>query len=74
MRRTPALLIALSCLLNGCTGWKTEEVAPASYIETQRPATIRLTLQDSTRLTLGSPRVVGDSITGAVGGTRCSMR
>jgi hypothetical protein len=68
MRRPLSVLIALSWLLNGCTSWQTEEVAPASYIESKHPGTIRITLQDSTQVTLQSPTVVGDSIVGAVGG------
>jgi hypothetical protein len=68
MRRALSLLLALAWLLNGCTSWRTQEVSPASYIQSQHPGKIRLTLQDSTRLTLQSPAVVGDSIVGASGG------
>jgi ferric-dicitrate binding protein FerR (iron transport regulator) len=64
MRGGFSLLLALSCLLNGCTSWKTQEVAPATYIQSNRPERVRLTLQDSTRLTLQTPTAVGDSIIG----------
>lgn len=68
MRRALSILIACSWLLNGCHSWYTEEVAPASYIDSQHPAKVRLTLPDSSKLTLKSPAVRGDSIVGAVGG------
>ena len=64
MRRALTLLIAVSSLLNGCHSWQTEEVAPVSYIQSQHPGQIRLTLLDSSELTLRSPTVVGDSING----------
>ena len=38
MRRALSLLIAFSWLLNGCHSWHTEEVAPATYIDSQHPA------------------------------------
>jgi hypothetical protein len=77
MRCALSVLVSLSWLLNGCTSWQTEEVAPARYIEGQHPGKIRLLLQDSTRLTLQSPTVVGDSIQGwepGKSGTADSLR
>jgi hypothetical protein len=67
MRRALSLLVSMSWLLNACTSWQAEQVAPAAYIDAQHPGTVRLTLQDSTRLTLYSPVVMGDSIAGAAG-------
>jgi hypothetical protein len=61
------LLILYTGMVCGCATWTTEEVAPASYIQSHRPEKIRLTLQDATQLTLQSPTVVGDSIVGSVG-------
>ena len=68
MRRALSLLVSLSWLLNGCTSWQTEQVAPASYIGSQHPAKVRLPPPDSSQLTLQSPGVMGDTIVGAVGG------
>jgi hypothetical protein len=67
MRRVLSLLGVFPVLLNGCATWKAEPVAPATYIQSNHPEKIRLTLQDSTRLTLQTPTVVGDSIVGSVG-------
>jgi hypothetical protein len=66
MRRTLSVLVSLSWLVSGCTSWKTQEVAPATYIQSNRPEKIRITLQDSTRLVVQGPAVVGDSIVGTV--------
>jgi len=66
MRRVLSLLVSLSWLVNGCTGWRTEVAAPAVYIPSHHPESIRLTLQDSSRLALNFPEVVGDSIVGVI--------
>jgi hypothetical protein len=64
MRRALSLLVSMSWLLNACTSWQAEQVAPATYIESQHPGQVRLTLLDSTRLELEGPVVEGDSIRG----------
>jgi len=72
MRHTrvdPVLAMAiLAMVLNGCSSWRTEEVAPASYIASAHPQVVRLTLLDSTRLELESPVVEGDTIRGRARG------
>jgi hypothetical protein len=54
----------LAMVLNGCSSWRTEEVAPASYIASTHPQMVRLTLLNLTIVELESPVVEGDSIRG----------
>jgi hypothetical protein len=70
-RVDPVLAMAiLAMVLNGCSSWRTEEVAPASYIASEHPQRIRLTLLDSTTVELDGPVAQNDSIRGREPGRR----
>ena len=64
MRRALPVMVLLSWLLEGCTSWKVAQVSPVAFVDSARPAVVRLTLPDSTRVVLRNPVVRGDSIEG----------
>lgn len=61
--RQLAALAQLALFLPACTSWRVEPVAPADLIAT-KPYLVRLTLPDSSRLTLTDPVIRGDTLYG----------
>jgi hypothetical protein len=64
MHRGRLILLLLVATLPGCQGWKVQTVAPAEYIQKERPDRVQLIRTDETKAELYSPQLVGDSIRG----------
>jgi hypothetical protein len=69
-------LLALTCYLPACTGWKTQQAAPQDVVATKHPKTIRVTRSDGTQVEIASPSIEADSIIGVRAGSapRDSLR
>ncbi len=50
----------------GCTSWRVQSVPAAELFADRPPDRVRIDSQDGSRLTLGHPRLSGDSIVGLV--------
>jgi len=67
LSRRPRLLL-LACLLVplwGCRSWQAASIPPAILIAQERPDVVRVTLADSSVVTLQRPAMVADSIRGS---------
>ena len=64
--------VLLPVYLGACTQWTVQPISPMQVqtISEKRPAKIRVTLADSTRLEFDDISLVGDSIVGRIAGTR----
>ncbi|MFC1639226.1 hypothetical protein ACFL3B_00515 [Gemmatimonadota bacterium] len=69
VRRLVACML-LPTMLAACMTWKTQDVSPRQLVNEQQPDTVRVTLADGTRFTLGTPGVSGDTIFGNVASER----
>jgi hypothetical protein len=69
----PFAYAMLSLALVACTRWVPQELTPAQVVSEMKPARIRVTRSDSTRLVLVQPQVAGDSMIGSVPGRRTSI-
>jgi hypothetical protein len=65
-RTLSALLLA--AYLPACSAWHVGTPTPAQFIEKEHPESVRVTRNDGTTLTLGSPMVRGDSLIGTTTG------
>ena len=63
-----ALVTQHTRLLQACTAWRTETVAPRQAIEQRPLARARLVSADRTTIELTGPRIRGDSIAGLIDG------
>jgi len=64
-RRVRYAVLVLTLLQSGClTHWQEQRGPVAEVLAAKRPELVRLTLQDSTRLVLRHPTLVGDSVAG----------
>ena len=63
----------MSMALISCTQWVRQELTPAQVVTETKPAQIRVTRSDGTRVVLGQPQVVSDSMIGSVPGQRLSI-
>ncbi|MEO6057178.1 MAG: hypothetical protein ABIQ49_10095 [Gemmatimonadales bacterium] len=64
--RRPAatLLLVIWGASSACNSWRVQPVAPEMLLGEAPPSTMRVRLQDTTRLVLKRPRLVADSVTG----------
>jgi hypothetical protein len=62
--RAIALLVAVS--ISGCVSWRPYEAGPSLAAREHLPTRLRTTRQDSTRVILTAPFVVGDTLYGRV--------
>lgn len=58
--------VLLAVYLSSCTSWQPLPVSPEQAIAEDYPSKIRLTLSDGSRLEMEQPRIVGDTVRGAV--------
>ena len=72
MRATSlSLLVGLITLsATGCTGWRIDKVTPQELLARHSPESMRLTLKDSSRIVIGTPRLRGDTLVGSRGVTQ----
>ena len=57
-------VLSLLLSLPGCTGWRTENIAPATIMTNRKPSELRVRLADGRRVTLSEPRIHGDTLYG----------
>lgn len=70
LHKPPIGCALLMLHLPACTYWHTGTPTPAQFVEKEHPETIRVTLTDSTTLTVTSPAIQGDSLVGSIGNPR----
>jgi hypothetical protein len=56
--------VLIASYLPACTSWRMQEVSPAQVVAEQQPEKIRVTLTDSSQVTLQRPSVSGDTLRG----------
>lgn len=67
-RRWTRLGLVSVLLLAGCQSWRASSLGPERLIEEERPASIRVTLEDGRVATLTDPTLVSDTIVGTGAG------
>jgi hypothetical protein len=55
-----------SITLSACATWQTQSASPEQVLATQHPAKVRVQRVDSSSVVLDSPRIVSDTLVGAV--------
>ena len=74
VRRSAATLLLTVCgASSACNSWQVRSVAPEQLLAEAPPSTIRLRLQDSTRLVLERPHLAADSVTGTSKGVPATV-
>jgi len=63
----------LSSSLVACARWELQEISPARVVSEMKPARIRVTRSDSTRVEIVRPQVVGDSLLSSAPGRRMGI-
>ena len=63
-RSRPIGVLLLILHLGACTSWRPATVSPRQVMEDDEPEVVRITLTDGERVTLLSPEVRGDTISG----------
>lgn len=56
--------LVLGLHVGGCASWQPQAESPSTVIAERRPDRVRLTLRDGERVTVGMPRLEGDSVAG----------
>lgn len=54
-------------MASGCGSWHAVPVSPQELVADARPGRVRVTQADGTRLVIGRPQIVGDSLVGLHG-------
>lgn len=60
-----ALALTIAASLSACGTWRSQWDSPRSLMERSAPSRVRVVLEDSSRVLLEHPRVVGDSLVGS---------
>ena len=60
--------VVLFMYSSACTSWHVVGLTPAEYLQTHRPHEVLLTRTDSSRMSLRTPVLRGDTLLGTVGG------
>lgn len=64
--RSPLAALLLVLYLPACTTWQIGTPTPAEFVTREHPSAVRVTRTDGRRLTMLSPVVVHDSLSGGV--------